>query len=181
LRKVDVLITTGGVSMGELDLLKPTVVGMGGTVHFGRVSMKPGTPTTFASVVVKDNSGAERTKIVFGLPGNPASAVVTFELFVLPAVGQMAGDLSGGLARVKVVLEEDVRADMVREEYVRAVVSGRTDGKLGAVSTGGQRSSRIGSFGSANALLKMPVGVGMVKKGETVEALLMGTIGGMIY
>ncbi|EHK98717.1 putative Gephyrin [Glarea lozoyensis 74030] len=76
LRKVDVIITSGGVSMGELDLLKPTIErSLGGTIHFGRVSMKPGKPTTFATVPVKDNSGNRVNKVIFSLPGNPVSAV----------------------------------------------------------------------------------------------------------
>lgn len=87
LRRVDVLVTSGGVSMGELDLLKPTIERqMGGTIHFGRVSMKPGKPTTFATVPFKNNTGKDTSQMIFSLPGNPASAVVTFHLFVLPAL-----------------------------------------------------------------------------------------------
>jgi gephyrin len=85
-----------------------------------------------------------------------------------------------GLPRVKVVLEEDVRIDRQRPEYHRALVVTKSDGLLYASSTGGQRSSRIGSFKGANALLAMPAGEGSVKKGEIVDALLMGTLGGFV-
>ncbi|KAF1839492.1 hypothetical protein BDW02DRAFT_564034 [Decorospora gaudefroyi] len=174
MRKCDVIITTGGVSMGELDLLKPTIErSLGGTIHFGRVNMKPGKPTTFATVPVKDNSGTHVTKTIFSLPGNPASAVVCFHLFVLPALHQQAGIKPAGLARVKVVLDEDVRMDKGRPEYHRALVVTKGDGLMYASSTGGQRSSRIGSFRGANALLCMPKGEGSLKKGERVDALLM--------
>ena len=117
---LDVIVGTGGVSMGELDLLKPTIEhAMGGTVHFGRVSMKPGKPTTFGSVTVKGSptasncgtnpapeptnpnaaaitasaagGGRNRRRLIFGLPGNPASAIVTANLFVLPALQKMSG------------------------------------------------------------------------------------------
>ncbi|CAE7200529.1 hypothetical protein P3342_010458 [Pyrenophora teres f. teres] len=177
-RKCDVIITSGGVSMGELDLLKPTIErSLGGTIHFGRVNMKPGKPTTFATVPVKDNAGNHVTKSIFSLPGNPASAVVCFHLFVLPALHQQAGIKPVGLPRVTVVLEEDIRMDKGRPEYHRALVVTKEDGLLYASSTGGQRSSRIGSFRGANALLCMPQGDGSMKKGEKVVALLMGKLG----
>lgn len=164
--------------MGELDLLKPTIErSLGGTIHFGRVNMKPGKPTTFATLPFKSNDGTRATKTIFSLPGNPASAVVTFHLFVLPSLHQQSGIKPAGLPRVKVVLEEDVRMDKGRPEYHRAIVVVRGDGTLGASSTGGQRSSRIGSFKGANALLCMPAGEGVKRKGECVDALLMGKLG----
>lgn len=178
MRKCDVIITSGGVSMGELDLLKPTIErSLGGTIHFGRVNMKPGKPTTFATVPVKDNAGNPVTKSIFSLPGNPASAVVCFHLFVLPALHQQAGIKPLGLPRIRVILDEDVKMDKGRPEYHRALVVTKEDGLLYASSTGGQRSSRIGSFRGANALLCMPQGEGSLKKGEKVEALLMGKLG----
>lgn len=164
--------------MGELDLLKPTIErSLGGTIHFGRVNMKPGKPTTFATLPFKGVDGTRTTKTVFSLPGNPASAVVTFHLFVLPSLHQQSGIEPAGLPKVRVVLEEDLRMDTARPEYHRAIVSIRRDGTLGASSTGGQRSSRIGSFKGANALLSMPAGEGTKKRGETVDALLMGKLG----
>ncbi|PSK59431.1 Gephyrin [Elsinoe australis] len=177
LRAVDVLVTSGGVSMGEKDLLKGTVERkLGGKIHFGRVAMKPGKPSTFATVEVKGNDGGEAKKVVFGLPGNPASAVVTFHLFVLPALHGMMGREPRGLSKVRVRMGERVRADEKRQEYVRAVVGVRKEG-LVARTTGGQRSSRIGSFKGANALLVMPLRK-EVKEGEMVEALMMGPIVG---
>ena len=188
LKRVDVLITTGGVSMGELDLLKPTVERrLGGTIHFGRVAMKPGKPTTFATVPavnIKDpvtrgpavDEGAK--KLIFSLPGNPASAVVTFMLFVLPALRRMSGVVPAGLPKIKVMLAGEVRCDTQREEYHRVVVSAGVDGDSGlwAQSTGGQRSSRIGSFVGANALLKLPAGGGVLRRGAQVEAMMMGSL-----
>lgn len=165
--------------MGELDLLKPTIErSLGGTIHFGRVNMKPGKPTTFATVPTKHSSPtASRTKkTIFSLPGNPASAVVTFHLFVLPSLHKQSGIMPVGLPRVKVALESDVRMDRSRPEFHRAIVAVAKDGRLVASSTGGQRSSRIGSFKGANALLCMPSGDGSVNKGQEVDALLMGKI-----
>ena len=163
--------------MGELDLLKPTIERqLGGTIHFGRVSMKPGKPTTFATVPFKSNEGQRQDKVIFALPGNPASAVVTYHLFVLPALHKMSGITPVGLPKAKVVLEQDVRCDTKRNEYHRVLIAVNADGRLIATSTGGQRSSRIGSFKGANGLLCLPTTQAVVKKGETCEALIMGKI-----
>ena len=176
LRRADVLITTGGVSMGELDLLKPTIErALGGTIHFGRVAMKPGKPTTFATVPVKDNSGERVSKVIFSLPGNPASALVTFHLFVLPSLHKQSGVSPVGLPRVPVVLAHDFTMDP-RPEYHRAVVTVRGDGVLSASSTGGQRSSKVGSLRSANALVCVPSGKGKLGRDAQVDALLMNTL-----
>ena len=177
-RRVDVVITSGGVSMGELDLLKPTIErSLGGTIHFGRVSMKPGKPTTFATVPVKNNAGDRVSKAIFSLPGNPVSAIVTFHLFVLPSLHYASGVSPAGLPKVTVTLAHDFKVDPQRAEYHRAIVTMAKDGLLYASSTGGQRSSRIGSLKSANALLCLPTQKGSLTRGDKVEALLMANVG----
>jgi gephyrin len=176
---LDVIVTTGGVSMGELDLLKPTIErSMGGTVHFGRVSMKPGKPTTFASVPFKESkSGDKAERLIFGLPGNPASAIVTANLFLLPCLQRMNGLEGRGMEEVVVWTTSKIRCDKARVEYHRVVVGvDEKDGTLVARSTGMQRSSRVGSLASANALLVLPQKEGFVESGESCEALLMGPI-----
>jgi len=161
--------------MGEKDLLKPTIERtLGGKIHFGRVSMKPGKPTTFATVPVKNDAGVREDKLIFSLPGNPASAAVTFNLFVLPSLHHAAGITPLGLPKVKVTLDGDVKMDPQRNEYHRVTVIANEDGRLHATSTGGQRSSRIGSFKSANALLCLPAKDGVLTKGSMVDALIMG-------
>lgn len=177
MRRADLIITTGGVSMGELDLLKPTVErALGGTIHFGRVNMKPGKPTTFATVPVKTEGGQRVSKVIFSLPGNPASALVTFHLFVLPSLHAMSGMSPPGLSKIPVSLGHDFKLDPARPEYHRAIVAAGRDGTLVATSTGGQRSSRVGSLKGANALLCMPKGTEPVQKGTKVEALLMSNV-----
>ncbi|KAL4979633.1 hypothetical protein BDW66DRAFT_126881 [Aspergillus desertorum] len=194
---VDVIITTGGVSMGELDLLKPTIErSLGGTIHFGRVSMKPGKPTTFATVPFKPTASAhgqqERSsRLIFSLPGNPASALVTLNLFVLPSLHKLIGlgqkqaalglAPTLGLPLVTVTLSHPFPLDPKRTEYHRAIVTASPkDGRLYATSTGvegvGQRSSRVGSLASANALLVLHPGKGSIEQGSLVEALMMGPI-----
>ena len=167
--------------MGELDLLKPTIErSLGGTIRFGRVTMKPGKPSTFATVPLKDNAGNPVTKLIFSLPGNPASALVTSHLFVLPSLHFSAGKgPPHGLPRVKVVLDEDVQCDARRPEYHRAVLTAGSDGRIHATSTGGQRSSKVTSLRRANGLLCLPARELVMGKGDTVEALVMGALGGL--
>ena len=106
LARADIVLTTGGTSMGASDLLKPVIENhLKGKVHFGRVTIKPGKPTTFATVPVKSvDSGQEVLKPIFGLPGNPASALVCFYIFVVPALRRMGGwkDTECQLPRVRV-------------------------------------------------------------------------------
>lgn len=135
----DVIVTTGGTSMGESDLLKPLIEReLHGHIVFGRVAMKPGKPTTFATL--------PGGKMIFALPGNPASALVTFYVFVLPALRKLSGTLptsSGANAwsvpQVDVVLGSEMRLDS-RAEFHRASVRTGAIG-LVATSTGNQRSS----------------------------------------
>lgn len=177
MRQADLLVTTGGVSMGELDLLKPTIErSLGGTIHFGRVNMKPGKPTTFATVPVKTNDCERVSKVIFSLPGNPASALVTFHLFVLPSLHAMSGVSPAGLTKIPVTLAHDFKLDPGRPEYHRAIVSVNGDGGLSATSTGKQRSSRVGSLKGANALLCLPKDSESMPKYTKVEALLMSNI-----
>lgn len=185
LSQVDLLITTGGVSMGELDLLKPTLVSdaIGGTIHFGRVAMKPGKPTTFVTVPAKDdgrNANNYGDKVVFALPGNPASASVTFHLFVLPALRKMAGQTPQSLPRVRVFLDQAVSLDP-RPEYHRVhIAQDPTTGALVATSTGGQRSSRVGSIQGANGLLVLPSSHdakrNRMEKGDILDAILINRL-----
>jgi gephyrin len=96
----DILLTTGGTSMGPTDLLKPVIERhFQGTIHFGRVTVKPGKPTTFATIPC-----AGVAKPVFALPGNPASALVMFNIFVVPALRKLGGwpEARCQLARVPV-------------------------------------------------------------------------------
>ena len=178
----DVLITSGGVSMGDLDLLKPLLEEMG-QVHFGRLRMKPGKPCTFATVHVADwdDQGEEvpRTVLVFALPGNPVSSLVTFYLMAGPALRKLAGWPNPHLRRVQAHLGQPLRLDPERPEYHRAILRWDrvlNDGQGGyvALSTGSQSSSRLLSMRTANALLALPAADGELAAGAVVEALIIG-------
>ncbi|KAI9574318.1 MoaB/Mog domain-containing protein [Boletus coccyginus] len=179
LQESDLLLTTGGTSMGASDLLKPVIERrFEGTIHFGRVSMKPGKPTTFASIPVPDKKGGR--KFLFALPGNPASALVAFHVFVVPALRRLGGwPLERcQLPRVKVQIQNSMRLDL-RVEFHRVVVKATPDG-LKAYSTGGQRSSRVASLSGANALVQLPTpqfgGPLQLQAGEWVDTVIIGEI-----
>lgn len=160
----DVVLTSGGVSMGDLDLIKPLLLELA-DVKFRRVFMKPGKPLTFAT------SGET---ILIGFPGNPVSAIVGFEVFLRPALRWMQGYAQIDRPRVQVELAERVRPSD-RIEMQRGIVSIR-NGKLIARSTGSQASSRLNSFVGANSLLVIPEGTEPLDSGTSVEALLTGPI-----
>lgn len=173
LAAADVLLTSGGVSMGDLDLIKP-LLERTGTVHFGRIRMKPGKPLTFATVM----RGGQQ-KLVFGLPGNPVSSLVTYYLFVAPALHKLAGWTNPHLPRVQAHLAQPLALDAYRPEYHRATLtweSALNDGRGGylAVSTGRQASSRLLSMRTANALLELPQAEGILPGGTVVSALWIG-------
>lgn len=179
LRQADVLLTSGGVSMGELDLIKP-ILEAAGTVHFGRIRMKPGKPLTFATVGVETEGGLQQ-KLVFGLPGNPVSSLVTYHLFVVPALRKLAGWPAPQLRRVQAQLAQSLPLDAERPEYHRATLqwdaalNGGNGGWM-AQSTGRQASSRLLSMRTANALLELPQAAGKLDAGAVVSALLIGTL-----
>jgi molybdopterin molybdotransferase len=163
LDRADVLLTSGGVSMGSRDLIKPLLAELG-TVHFGRIAFKPGKPTTFASV---------RGRLVFGLPGYPVSSLVSFEVFVRPALRRLQGDARAERPRVRVALADPIAAPPDRPEYQRALVAWE-DERLVARSTGAQNSSRLLSLRGANALLIVPGDGRAYSAGDEVDALLVG-------
>ena len=175
LAEADILLTSGGVSMGELDLLKPLLENAG-TVHFGRLRMKPGKPLTFATMMMDG-----RRKLVFALPGNPVSSLVTFYLMAVPAMRKLAGWPNPHLRRIKAQLAQSLSLDVYRPEYHRATL--RWDGELHdglggyvAESTGSQASSRLLSMRTANALLELPQQAGELAVGSMVSALVIGSL-----
>ena len=172
LAQADVLLTSGGVSMGDLDLIKP-LLEHAGRVHFGRIRMKPGKPLTFATAQVDG-----RRRLVFGLPGNPVSSLVTFYLMAVPALRKLAGWPRPELTRIQARLAQPLPLDPERPEFHRATLVW-DDGErcFWAHSTGSQASSRLLSMRSANALLELPQDQGELPAGSWVHARLIGELG----
>ncbi|XP_053192264.1 gephyrin a isoform X2 [Scomber japonicus] len=173
--RADVIITSGGVSMGEKDYLKQVLdIDLHAQIHFGRVFMKPGLPTTFATA---DIDGAR--KLIFALPGNPVSAVVTCNLFVIPALRKMQGILDPRPTIIKARLSCDVKLDP-RPEYHRCILTWHHQEPLPwAQSTGNQVSSRLMSMRSANGLLMLPPKTEQyveLHKGEVVDVMVIGRL-----
>jgi molybdopterin molybdotransferase len=166
LEAADVLLTSGGVSMGTRDLIKPLLDRIG-TIHFGRISFKPGKPLTFATT--------QDGRFAFGLPGFPVSSLVTFEVFVRPALLKMAGAERYLRPRVEVALGHDVRPDAFRLEYQRAALAWENH-RFVAHTTGLQSSSRLMSIVGANALLEIEPGTEVLPAGTMVQALLLANL-----
>jgi molybdopterin molybdotransferase len=158
----DALITSGGVSMGKLDLIKP-ILETEGQVHFGLVNMKPGKPLTFATM---------QGKPIFALPGFPVSSLVSFELFVRPALLKMSGQRLLLRPRVPVTLVETIHGDAWRPEFHRVKLA-RERGIWTARTTGAQSSGRLLSMVGANGLLVLPKRSQPFAAGETVTAILL--------
>ncbi len=163
--QADVLLTSGGVSMGTRDLIKPILAELG-TIHVGRVKFKPGKPTTFATM---------GNTLVFGLPGYPVSSLVAFEVFVRPALRALQGDPQPLRARVLARVDADIRPSPDRPEYQRVRLAWR-DTELWATSTGNQGSSRLLSMHAANGLLIVPPGRAIYPAGSRLEVLVTGEI-----
>ncbi|XP_026871426.1 gephyrin b isoform X8 [Electrophorus electricus] len=173
--RADVIITSGGVSMGEKDYLKQVLdIDLHAQIHFGRVFMKPGLPTTFATL---DMDGTR--KLIFALPGNPVSAVVTCNLFVIPALRKMQGILDPRPTIIKARLSCDVKLDP-RPEYHRCILTWHHQEPLPwAQSTGNQVNSRLMSMRSANGLLMLPPKTEQyveLHKGEVVDVMVIGRL-----
>ena len=153
----DVVVTSGGVSVGPHDLVRRVAAELGVQEVFWRVSVKPGKPVSFG---VRDRT------LVFGLPGNPVSTLVGFELFVRPALRALEGERDAGPRYERGTLAAPARRDRVRDELVRAR---RTD--EGLVPFVGQESHMIARAAAADALVLVRSGEGELAAGETVSFL----------
>jgi molybdopterin molybdotransferase len=158
---VDLFVSSAGVSVGAYDVVR-AVLEREGQVGFWRVRMRPGKPLAF---------GRYRGVPYLGLPGNPVSAMVSFERFARPAILKLAGHTHLERPRVSVTLVDTITSDG-RESYVRAVVERGPDGYR-ATTTGSQGSHIMTSLVRANALLVVPEGTRLVRPGESLQALMI--------
>jgi len=163
----DMIITSGGVSVGEADFVKQTLDEMG-EVGFWKLAMKPGKPLAFGQI---------GKACFFGLPGNPVSVMVTFALFVRPALQIMKGSVMEHPLSLQATLDTSIQKTPGRQDYQRGILTQDVDGRLMASTTGLQGSHVLSSMSKANCFIVIPRESGSVAKGETVEVLpFMGMI-----
>jgi molybdopterin molybdotransferase len=160
LDRSDVVVISGGVSVGPHDHVKPALAELGVQEVFWSVSLQPGKPTWFGT------RGDGR--FVFGLPGNPVSAVVTFSLFVVPALSALQGERRRRRIESEAVLGEDVRRNPRREQAVRVRLE-RDGGETRAFTTGAQGSHILTSLLGADALAMIAAGEGVAPSGSAVK------------
>lgn len=160
----DLLITSGGVSVGAFDFTKDVLAALGAELHLWRVRMRPGAPLGF---------GMLGKMPWLGLPGNPVSALVTFELFGRPLIRTLRGERSVFRRTIDVRTRDDITLAAPLTHFMRAIVDWDADGPTARL-TGPQGSGLLTSMALANALLVVPQDRMSVRAGETLKALLLG-------
>jgi len=164
--KYDIVITSGGVSMGDYDLVKAALAELGAEIFFDKVAIRPGKPTVFARL---------DSTYYFGLPGNPVSTSVTFNVFARPAIRKMLGDREPLLPTVRAIAAHDVKDSSDRRSYLPGrlhVEQGRA--LVTPLKWGG--SSDLVAFMNANALIVVPEETHDISQGEAIDTLLLSAI-----
>lgn len=149
IKKKDILIVTGGVSVGKYDLTKAALINLGAEIFFDKLRLKPGKPAVFARL---------KKTLIFGLPGNPVSAAVTFYLLVRHAIMLMQRAQDPGLRRGTAILTSRVKADRERDTFLPAVLLTNERGQLTATSLRSEGSSDLVGFAGADSLIYVEAG-----------------------
>ncbi len=166
-RDADILLTTGGVSMGDYDMVKD-ILDRDGKILFWKVRVKPGKPLAFGRIKSRNGKSVPH----MGLPGNAVSCMVSFELFVRPALMKMMGKTNLSKPFVEAITEDALANTSGRRLYDRAIVK-RRNGDYYARLTGPQGSGILTSMSSANALVIIPEEMKQIEKGNKVQALML--------
>jgi len=161
--EADLVLSTGGVSVGDHDYVKDVYTRLGAEIVFWKVRIKPGKPVLF---------GLLEGKPFFGLPGNPASSATTFELFVRPALRRLQGQARLFRPRLRVVLEREVKGGQKRERFLWGSLRGE-EGRYFFTPSGRQCSGQNLTMRAAQALLPVPVDSEAIPAGSEVEVLLL--------
>lgn len=163
--EADVVVASGGVSVGRHDHVR-SVLERAGSLEFWRIRVQPGKPLAFGTLYERP---------VIGLPGNPVSALVTFELFVRPMLRAMLGLAGSGRLALRAVVAERIAKDRERRAYLRVMLRREGEGHV-ASPAGGQGSAQLRPLLAANALLVVPEGEEAAEAGATYDALLIGEL-----
>lgn len=167
-KRADVLILSGGVSVGDYDFTKPALRALGAEIFFERVALRPGKPTVFAGL--EDTETKHRT-LVFGLPGNPVSVAVTFQLFARTAILAMQGATETGLIEETATLAREAKGTKERTVYLPARLRTDKDARLVAEPLQWRGSSDFVAFAAADSLIIIPAGARTIEAGELVRAV----------
>ena len=160
----DVVVTSGGVSVGDADYVKD-VVAQAGSLDFWKIALKPGKPLAVGRV---------GKALFFGLPGNPVSTIITYLLFVAPTIDRLCGMPDSTPYRLPAILQETIEHHQGRREYVRGVF-GMNDDRVTVSPTGDQSSNRLATFANANCLIVVPEQTDDIKAGSIVDIVLLPT------
>ncbi|MCJ7514353.1 MAG: molybdopterin molybdotransferase MoeA [Dehalococcoidia bacterium] len=163
----DILVTSGGVSLGDYDVVKQ-VLAAEGNVSFWTVRMKPGKPLAFGTFKRSDGKSIPH----LGLPGNPVSSMITFEVFARPAIFKMMGRNNLNTSNITAIMEDSVGNKDGRRIFARVAVA-RRDGKYFARITGPQGSGILSSMSKANGLAVIPENIKELKSGTPVEVMML--------
>lgn len=159
LAKADVVISVGGVSVGEYDFVKDVCNDVGIRTEFWKIAIKPGKPNFF---------GTKGKKLFFGLPGNPVAALLSFHLLVRPALQKMMGMQNEPTVRLSAQMKADARKKPGRAEFLRAKLGANSNGNLCVTPTQGQDSHMMGGLANADCLIYFPKDASELKSGDTV-------------
>jgi len=167
----DMLITTGGVSAGDYDIVKD-ILAKEGEIYFSKVRMKPGKPLAFGSFRGISKKGQARKILHLGLPGNPVSVMVTFELFARPAILKMMGKRDFTKPVIEAILEDSIVNTDGRRIYTRVIIEKR-DSQYFARLTGPQGSGILTSMSLADGLAIVPEDTSGVKNGDKIQVMML--------
>ncbi|MBO3462049.1 molybdopterin molybdotransferase MoeA [Aetokthonos hydrillicola Thurmond2011] len=163
----DIVLSSGGVSVGDYDYVEQVIESLGGEIHIRAVAMRPGKPLTVATFRLSHG------RVYFGLPGNPASALVTFWRFVQPAIKKLSGLAKGWKPKfVKARSRNEIRTDGKRETYLWGETFLNSEGFYEfQLATGGHSSANLINLAQTNSLAVLPVGQTLIPAGGEVEIL----------
>jgi molybdopterin molybdotransferase len=171
--RADLLVTTGGASVGDHDLVQPALEKLGALFEFSRVAIRPGKPMLYGNI----KRNGHRTRII-GLAGNPVSSLIAARVYVHPLVAALAGRPRGEIAPQQAVLGRDLPANDEREEYMRASAEAGDRGEWVVTPFEQQDSSMLAALVRAQALVVRPAGAPAAARGDGCEAIILSKLFG---
>jgi molybdopterin molybdotransferase len=170
LEQADVILSSGGVSVGDHDYVKPTLEEMGVETVFWRIAVKPGKPVYFGTL---EQPRRKQKKLIFGLPGNPVSVLVTFNEFVKPALLKLMGNIDEKPKRLPALLTRTLRKQAGRLDLVRGVLDLNENGQLVVHPTSGQESHMLSGLALGDCLIHFDAELELIPEGSIVSVVML--------